>query len=373
MKWAMSKDKKLALALSGGGVRAMAFHAGVLLYLSEQGYLENVSQISSVSGGSLLVGLIYKENSYVWPTSNEYKNSVYHSIKNQLCSKNLQLLAVLELIKPNNWVYVLSRANVVAKTIEKVWGIDKKLNRISAYPLWSINGTTIENGKRFRFKHDTCGDYSTGYSKSQDFKISEAIAMSAAFPGGIGPLAIQTSKYDWKKRKSWDDPEGTEISVTPPYKTIHLYDGGIYDNLGSEPLFDIGKGLPKHDGYSILVSDAGSPFSNAIKMGPLNPFRLKRIVDILMDQSRSLRVRSLMNYFLSNKNAGGYLMIGENPRKILSDEELKLGNWQSEEEIDFASRYGTNLSKIKINDFDRIARHGYELAKSIDIIKESIV
>ncbi|MEF9672493.1 patatin-like phospholipase family protein [Pseudomonas sp. PCH446] len=45
-----------ALALSGGGVRAMAFHLGVLKYLAEQQALERLTQISTVSGGSLLVG-----------------------------------------------------------------------------------------------------------------------------------------------------------------------------------------------------------------------------------------------------------------------------------------------------------------------------
>jgi len=369
----MSKKKKLALALSGGGVRAMVFHAGVFLFLSERGYFEKIEQISSVSGGSLLVGLIYKENNYVWPTSKEYQSTIFQEVKNHLCSKNIQLRAAIELLKPNNWMYALSRANVVARTIEKVWGIDKKLSDISSYPVWSINGTTAENGKRFRFKHNTCGDYSIGYCDAQEFKISEAIAASAAFPGGIGPLAIRVDKHEWNKRKNWNDPEGSALAVNPPYKTIHIYDGGVYDNLGTEPLFDPGKGLPKQDGYSILVSDASSPFSNTFSIGPLNPFRLKRIIDITMDQARSLRVRSLMNYFSKDKNAGGYIMIGEHPSNILTKEEMKSGSWQSVEDTRLASSYTTNLSKINTNDFDRIARHGYELAKSIDIIKLGII
>jgi NTE family protein len=369
----VSDNNKLALALSGGGVRAMVFHAGVLLYLAERGYLEAVNQLSSVSGGSLLIGMIYKENNYIWPTSDDYKDKVYPSIKRQLCSKSLQFWALIEMLKPNNWIYILSRANVIAKTIDKLWGISKKLNHIPDYPVWSINGTNAENGKRFRFKHDTCGDYSIGYSKSREFKIAEAIAASAAFPGGIGPLVIQMNKHVWKKRQKWNDPDGTEITITPQYKTIHIYDGGVYDNLGTEPLFDIGRGVPKQSGYAILVSDAGSPFSNTFSMRALNPFRLMRILDITMDQSRSLRVRSLMNYFLKDKKNGGYLMIGQNPKSILSENELKQGKWLSDKQIKIASSYGTNLSKIDTNKFNLIARHGYEAAKSIDLIKEGIV
>jgi NTE family protein len=44
---------QIGLALSGGGIRAAVFHLGVLRRLAEQEFLENVSQISTVSGGSL--------------------------------------------------------------------------------------------------------------------------------------------------------------------------------------------------------------------------------------------------------------------------------------------------------------------------------
>ena len=48
----MTKPNNIALALSGGGIRAMVFHLGVLKYLSEQNKLEEISHISTVSGGS---------------------------------------------------------------------------------------------------------------------------------------------------------------------------------------------------------------------------------------------------------------------------------------------------------------------------------
>ena len=56
----MTKPNNIALALSGGGIRAMVFHLGVLKYLSEQNKLEEISHISTVSGGSLIIGLLLK-------------------------------------------------------------------------------------------------------------------------------------------------------------------------------------------------------------------------------------------------------------------------------------------------------------------------
>ena len=50
-------DETLALALSGGGSRAIAFHLGCLRALHQTGLLEDVSVLSSVSGGSVLAAL----------------------------------------------------------------------------------------------------------------------------------------------------------------------------------------------------------------------------------------------------------------------------------------------------------------------------
>src|SRR5215213_8465239 len=57
-----SEDGKLingsALCLSGGGYRAMVFHAGVLWRLYETDLLTSLKRISSVSGGSITAGVL---------------------------------------------------------------------------------------------------------------------------------------------------------------------------------------------------------------------------------------------------------------------------------------------------------------------------
>src|SRR5262249_34071445 len=46
-------DPGIALALSGGGYRAMLFHAGALAKLNDAGLLPELRVVSSVSGGSI--------------------------------------------------------------------------------------------------------------------------------------------------------------------------------------------------------------------------------------------------------------------------------------------------------------------------------
>src|ERR1700685_3544670 len=47
-------EPKIALALSGGGARAMAFHLGCLRALHELSILGRVQTLSTVSGGSVI-------------------------------------------------------------------------------------------------------------------------------------------------------------------------------------------------------------------------------------------------------------------------------------------------------------------------------
>lgn len=95
----------------------------------------------------------------------------------------------------------------------------------------------------------------------------------------------------------------------PPYKKLHLYDGGLYDNLGLEPLFDVGSQSFKHDEdvnlTYLLVSDGGAPLTRQTIPHPLNPFRFKRIADIALDQTRALRVRSFTNFVIKHPFKGG--------------------------------------------------------------------
>ena len=81
---------KIALAFSGGGVRATVFHLGVLARLAHQDLLGKVGVISSVSGGSLAVGLVFASTGNRWPSSAEYLHDVVPHIHWLLTSRNLQ-------------------------------------------------------------------------------------------------------------------------------------------------------------------------------------------------------------------------------------------------------------------------------------------
>lgn len=340
----------IALVLSGGGIRAMVFHLGVLRYLAEAGALERVSRLSTVSGGSLVAGLIHARNNLAWPNSGQYLETIYPELRAALCSRSMQMGAVRQLLVPTNWRFLLSRANLLARALRHEWGIAGALSALPAFPEWSINGTTAENGRRFRFKHNSIGDYRTGYATPGNFPLANALAVSAAFPGGFGPLSLKTQRFQWKRR-AWDAPLGSEEPVTIGHRVLHLYDGGVYDNLGLESVFDAGRGTSKYSDHAIVVSDAGKPLSDGLTAGPLNPFRLIRVADIMSDQSHALRVRTFINYLSNAPSRGAFLSIEDKSPSM--DTSLRV----------FAIGFPTNLGRLKEREFDQLAEHGYQVAR----------
>lgn len=346
------KASEISLALSGGGVRAMAFHMGVLRYMAERNWLGRVVRISSVSGGSLVTGLVFSVNGAQWPASQTEFEKVFERVRVLMCSTDLRWAAFKHLRWPGNWRFLLSRANLVERAIRSDWNVNEYLDQLPQTPVWSINGTAAEDGKRFRFKLDGMGDYSLGYAQVR-VRLSTALAVSAAFPGGIGPLTIKTGKYTWMKRP-WGAPKSQDKPVQVPYKKLHLYDGGVYDNLGLESLFDASKTASKNPGDAIIVSDAGAPLQHGFSLWALNPFRFKRISDIMSDQIRSLRVRPFVEHVKKAK-AGAYLQMDNLlvPRASSLDAELTCS-------------FPTDLCRLTPAQFDAMARHGYAVASAVD-------
>ncbi|OIR08841.1 patatin-like phospholipase [mine drainage metagenome] len=339
-------SRQIAIVLSGGGVRAMMFHLGVLRYLANAQALESVNRISTVSGGSLLVGLILKECDYRWPNSDEFLAKVYPALRKKLCAKSLQWGAARQLLRPWNWRYLLSRSNLLAKALRDEWGVTAKLSSLAGTPEWSINGTTAETGRRFRFKHNSLGDYMLGYAIPGDFPLANAMAVSAAFPGGFGPLSLDMEDFEWSKRPEWNSPPESAQATKIGYRRLHLYDGGVYDNLGMEPFFDAGRAIPKPGVEFILVSDAGAPLTPGFSHFSLNPWRLKRVADIMSDQARALRVRTFMNYLNQDATRGAYVYIGIPAAKLCAN---------GTQPADFP----TTLRRVTTEEFDRIANHGF--------------
>ena len=357
-------DLKIGIALSGGGVRAAVFHLGLLGRLAEDGLLEKITRISTVSGGTLVTGLIYSIAGNKWPTSDFYLNKCLVRTRHYLTRTNIQRGALLSGgFRPKDLIH--RRAKLISRSMQDCWGISGSLNDVPFEPRWVLNATTYESGKNWRFiPQRRMGDYVVNYVEKPCIPLTDAMAASAAYPSLIGPLVLNTKKFSWFKFEG-----GNQIPTQPRFKRLHLWDGGVYDNLGVEALFKIQDNDKYQDDCNFLVvSDA----SNAIETRK-HPIwfwkRAYRLMIVAMDQVRSLRARTLNNYFETHNSSGVYLKIGNTGGKILGavgiDNELinKLTkNSLPLKDAKSAEDFKTTLRKLTDAEYDLLYRHGWEVA-----------
>ena len=349
----------IGLALSGGGVRATVFHLGVLARLATDDLLKNVTCISSVSGGSLAIGLIFAQNNNNWPNSKEYLETVVPKARRILTTVHTQSRFVFWSILPP-WRIVRRRAHVLAKIIEKHWNVNGCLQDLPETPEWLINATCYETGKNWRFSKTNMGDYIVNYVKNPVFPISKAISASAAVPALIGPLDLNTRNYNWFR------DNGSKIMPSKiEFERVELWDGGVYDNLGTEALWKPGKGLQKKIKF-LIASDASAPLATK-RQDLIHMFRpitrTLRLVDISIDQTSSMRSRSLMSSMKSNESKGVFVQIGNTTEKIYG-ENISVPNFATlnETRVKITASMKTTLRRLSRSEFDCLYRHGFEVA-----------
>jgi len=356
-----NEKRKIGIALSGGGIRATIFHLGVLKWMAENDMLEDIVRISSVSGASLCVGLIYSHNRHAWPSSKEYLNDVLPKVQRTILGKDIQLSALIKLILSPWWWK--KKVNLVAKVMQEKWDISGSLVELEKNPIWFINCTTFETGKRFIFSREKMGDYEVGYVMNPDFSLADAMAASAGFPVLIGPYKIRTDRFKWAKasRSDWNPQKD---------KFLHLWDGGVYDNLGLESVYKINNcGCLSEDINYLMVSNASGSIDYKNRKKGLSGRNLKRLLEIAMDQVGALRNRNVMDYIKRTQN-GIYIQIGNSAKTIVENSDIAddvkeqlIAKCMSDVDAKKVRDYPTTLRKPSVSDFDLILQHGYEVAK----------
>ncbi|HVU36073.1 MAG TPA: patatin-like phospholipase family protein [Opitutaceae bacterium] len=279
----------LALSLSGGGYRAMLFHAGVIVRLNELGLLRRLARISSVSGGSIIAGRLGAE----WPnlqfnaagTATNLFAAVIRPIRDFAGVTVDEGAIIGGILTPGTSI----SDKVVAAYRKHLFGNltlqDLPEPRVNVAPRFVLNATNVQTGTLWRFSRPYMADYSVGMIRNPDLPLAVAVAASSAFPPFLSPLIHELDPAAFDP----DVPPAGEFADAADRSRMVLSDGGVYDNLGIETNWKRYRHL--------LVSDAGQ------KMGgdphPKTDWALhsKRVLDVIDNQVRSLRKRAIVAAF----------------------------------------------------------------------------
>ena len=365
----------IGLSLSGGGFRATVFHLGVLARLAEEGRLEEVAFLSTVSGGSLCAGLVVARSGFAWPSSEGYLTQIVPQAFELLTQQGLQFGLIGRVARVPFRLFA-TRADDLSLLLQRRWGVTGSLRSLPEHPRWAINATCYETGKNWRFERSRMGDYVFGYSEDTDIPLSDALAASAGFPGLVGPLLFDTSGHTWFRFRGTQDSDADDepageghlrdtVPAAPAYRRLHLWDGGVYDNLGLEALHNFDTGW-RSDIDFLIVSDGCSQE----RPQPYRPWRaaMHMIRGIMMDQIRSLRFRALLERFANHGDAGAYLQIGSTCAQVLRDAgrqeaiAVMCADCLPEAAVLRAAEMGTHLRRLSPEEFTRLLRHAFEVA-----------
>jgi len=248
-----SDELTVGLAFSGGGTRASALSYGVLEALrddnihvsgKERSLLDEVDVISSVSGGSFTAAYY-----------GLFGDRIFEDFEEKFLTANVQGHLKGDLFKPWVWMTIGSpnygRSELAADYYDEILFENKTYADIAARggPLIQINASEFTLGMQFTFTQNQfdilCSDLSA-------FPVSRAVAASSAVPGLFSDVTIDnyagSCGYEmpaWGKT-ALNDPDTTSRryylarkyaqyldSEKLPY--IHLFDGGLTDNLGIQP------------------------------------------------------------------------------------------------------------------------------------------
>jgi NTE family protein len=285
-----------ALCLSGGGYRAMLFHVGALWRLNEAGYLPKLERVSSVSGGSITAGVL----GLAWPKLGFDEGGIARQFEAELveplrrmAGKTIDFPAIaLGLITPG-----VTIGEKIAKAYRKHLFDSATLQDLPDRPRFVFNATNLQSGVLWRFAKPYMRDYRVGEVKAPEVDLGTAVAASSAFPPFLSPVALKLEEAAFT-------PGSGELQRAPFTTRPFLTDGGVYDNLGLETIWE------RYE--TILISDGGGQVKEQEKPKRLWPLHAFRVLGVIDSQVRALRKRSAIDGFRSGQQKGTYWGIWTN-------------------------------------------------------------
>jgi NTE family protein len=254
--------------------------------------------------------------------------------------------ALLERVKPWRWFNANAPTDPLERELEES-GIHGRLTDLPARPRFVFCATDIVFRGGWTFDSGNCrmGGPAPGYGAGSDWRISRAVAASTCVPVAFAPLRPGLAPTDLSGGAYRERDRALLVSK------LELVDGGLYDNLGLEPVW--------RDHETVLVSDAAPSFTPLPRLGPL--WRSLRLAVVLLEQATEVRKRWLISGFLRGDLEGTYWGIASKPAHY--PYRLPVGPYDSELIRDPISQVRIDLDAFSKGERAVLETHGYLMAE----------
>ena len=300
----MSKpNKEIALAISGGGYRSTLFALGSLWRLNELGLLSQINRITSVSGGSIVAAYLamrWQDLSFDHNTrvADNFREVIADPIQ-EFCSKSLDVVAVLRGLL---LIHKTMGDKVADMYSRRLYG-SKTLQDIPTPgegPEFIFYAASLQTGSGVRISKNYISDYKVGKWLNPRLPLAKVVGASSAFPPIFSPVIIKCNPDD----DDWEKTEWADLYENMEYrKKLILTDGGVYDNMGLEAVWN--------DGFkTVLVCDAGAPWKDKANLCGNWFSQLLRVNSTISRQVGALRKRTLIDNYKEIDKQGNPIKYG---------------------------------------------------------------
>ena len=331
----------IALCLSGGGYRAMLFHAGALWRLNEVGLLSELDRVSSVSGGSITSGVLGCN----WGrldfdgdgVARGFQQALIDPVR-RLAGKTIDLRAILMGAFLPGMI-----ADRLAGSYDRHLFGGATLQALPDRPRFVLNATNLQSGALWRFSKPYMADYRVGTVENPTVKLSVAVAASSAFPPILSPLRPKVDLGAYAA-------DGTKLLADPTFRRRPtLTDGGVYDNLGLETAWKRYR--------TILVSDGGGQYAPQARVRAFWPLQTVRVIGTIDSQVRSLRKQQVVDSFTHGVRKGAYWSIWSEVDDFGLPDSLEVPDDRAKK----LAREATRLKRLDPALQERLANWGYAI------------
>jgi NTE family protein len=218
------------------------------------------------------------------------------------------------------------------------------LSELPELPRFIFSATDMTFGTNWIFERDRIGNFLAGYgSPPPEWTVARAVAASSCFPPVFDPMPLHLEPHQLRGGSARQTNRDELVS------RLCLTDGGVYDNLGLEPVWKTAK--------IVLVSDGGAPFGHESDPGVVR--RLFRYTSIIGNQAAAVRKRWLVAAWATGRHEGAYWGVGSTTeRHGVSD------GYPLDLVTDVIARVRTDLDAFSRAEISVLENHGYLMAEA---------
>lgn len=344
-------EDRLAICLTGSGIRAVGYLSGAIERLNEFGLLSKATTISAVGAGAIVAGTIAR----AWPMLRTSDDGRYANFDdcvtgplNRLATQGIRIRdSFFERFRPRNWSKWTHRdwnkTDLLASVLDRRLYRGALLKQLKTQPSFWFAGVHATTGGSWYYRTDQVGDPLLGFTAQHRIRLSEAVAASAADPVEFPPMVHRLSPRTFESSR-------LGVNADRLRQKVQIFSGMLNDTLALQPVW--------RTHQTVIVCDGGTADRIGIDYEDWIGNRLHRSLHVNQSALADSQKRQFVQHLLAGSFAGAYCGLST----YHGNYGLAKSTGYPADVVDEIGRLPSNVSALSREQTMVLANHGYTIA-----------